>query len=502
MPKINFTRTEVGGLVPKWDRIRACIGGEEAIKKLGDKILPRPNPSDVTQENRDRYDGYLKRAVFYNVLDNTLRGLVGQVFAADPVVELPDNMKVMEADVDGNGVTLIQQSKAANTDTLAFGRCGLLMDFPEGKADGSAFTAAEVMNGEARPTIQLFDPAAIINWRTSWVNGRSLLTLVVLSSQYVAVDDGFELKYDDEWRVLRLVDRVYTVEVWRKREKSGGAVPNSSDPTDSETDFYIHRTFEPTDYSGKPLDFIPFTFIGSLNNNELPDKPPMYDLAEINIAHYRNSADYEDSVYMVGQPTPVVTGLTVQWVKDVFKDKPIQLGSRGIVGLPAGATAAMLVASENGMVKEAMESKERQMVALGAQLVEQKEVQRTLGEAQMERAVVNSTLVQCAKNTAAAYTKALQWASLFYGPMNLTIEYQLSTDFSIVRMTPEERSAWVADLQAGVVSWTEARYAYRQSGLAYQDDKEAKAEIEKDQAEAVDLDAEDPAGDPPNPDDE
>lgn len=481
MPKVNFSRVEIGPMLRRWELIRDCISGQDVVKENQRRYLPKPNAHDCSPENDARYLSYLERAVFYNVTDNTLRGLVGQVFSTDPVVELPDAMMVMENDIDGAGVTLTQQVKKALSNVLAFGRCGLLTDFPEANADGTAFSAAQIQSGDAKPTVQMYDPEQIINWRTRMVRGNRVLSLVVISTDYIAKDDGFELKTDREWRVLSLdAQDLYQMEVWRKRERAENASPDDED-------FYMVTSVLPTDYNGNRLDYIPFQFVGSLNNNEMPDKPPMYDMAVLNMAHYRNSADFEESVYMVGSPTPFFTGLTDQWVKETMGGV-VQLGSRAAIPLPKGSTAGLLVAAETTMAAAAMEEKERKMVSLGAQLVEQKTVQRTLGEAKMEKAVVNSTLVQCAKNVATAYQNALQWACDFYGSSPEEVDYQLSTDFAIVGMTPEDRTAWLADLSAGIVSWTEVRYAYRQAGLAYLDDEKARAEIDKDMAEAVDLD--------------
>lgn len=512
MPKIDYSRPEVRALMPKWQKIRHCIDGQDAIKSKKELYLPRPNPTDKSKENLARYDAYLKRAVFYNVVDNTVRGLTGQVFAADPIFSAGDSetagdgddaaekspLAPVIADADGAGVSLMQLAKKSLSEALAFGRCGIMVDFPLAPMDVDgvprAFTASEVQAGAARPTIMQYGPEQVINWRTRLVDMKSILSLVVISRDFIKMDDGFELQMDVEWRVLRLdAQNLYVLEVWRKND----------DPQTKFTEpFVLFQSVMPTDSTGQRLAFIPFSFIGSLNNNELPDKPPMYDMVELNLAHFRNSADYEDSCYMVGQPTPVFAGVTKDWVTEVWKGQ-VQLGSRGGVPLPAGGTAELLCAVENTMIKEAMDTKERQMVALGAQLVQDKQVERTLGEAQMEAATVSSTLVQCAKNVACVMTNALKWASLFYGPEDETIDYQLSTDFAISKMDPLERTAAVADFQAGLLSWTEVRYAYRQSGLAYLDDKKAKEEIEQDQQDAIDMNATDPAtdqnGDPIDP---
>ena len=48
---------------------------------------------------------------------------------------------------------------------------------------------------------------------------------------------------------------------------------------------------------------IPFTFIGATNNDHTIDDAPLLPLAELNIGHFRNSADNEESSFVVGQPT-------------------------------------------------------------------------------------------------------------------------------------------------------------------------------------------------------
>ncbi len=490
MPQIDYTRDEVKRQLSRWTLIRDCLSGQEKIKEKGTEYLPMPNAADKSEENKERYKAYKQRAVFLNAVDNTVQGLLGQVFAADPVAELPPAMELLLEDCDGEGMTLTQRAKKVLAEDLALGRSALLVDFPKAMIDPTSnlerdFTRAEMQDGTARANILQFDPENVINWRTKLVGGKRVLSLVVIAMKYISYDDGFEIKEDDEWRVLKLdAANEYVCEVWRLT--STGNTPGTTNAQPAKQ-FVLFDTYKPRDATGKPLGYIPFTFVGSLNNNESPDKPPMYDIAVLNIAHYRNSADYEDSVYMVGQPTPVATGLTSSWIKEQWGDKPLQLGSRGIVPLPVNGDFKLVGADENKMVIEAMNQKERQMAMLGAQLVEKKEVQRTLGEAQMERAQVESVLVQCAKNVAAAIQKCLRWAAAFYGEDPEKCLYELSTDFAISKLTPEERKALIAEYQGGLVSWEEARYALRQSGLAYEDDAKARTQIDAEAQTRIDM---------------
>lgn len=171
MPNVGFVRDEVAKMRSRWDLIRDCLSGQEAVKNAREKYLPRPNPTDLSEENKRRYDQYVERAVFYNVTQRTHAGLVGQVFQQDPIVELPALMEPLLVDVDGAGVALDQQAKKALGEVLAYGRCGLFVDYP--KVGGTA-SRQDLLDGKVRPTIILYDPWDIINWRTKTVGAKKL----------------------------------------------------------------------------------------------------------------------------------------------------------------------------------------------------------------------------------------------------------------------------------------------------------------------------------------
>lgn len=481
MPNVAFVRKDLKALLPLYKAIRDAIDGEVKIKAGKTKYLPQPNAEDESEENVARYDAYIERAVFYNVTARTLKGLVGQIFIKDPVIENPSLLNIVVEDANGGGVSITQSSKKAVGYVLSHGRAGLFVDYPA--TEGPA-TRAQLEAGDIRPTLNLYAPWRVLNWRTTKRGAREILSLVVLSETYVQSDDGFEMKEAEQFRVLRLgksqdnvqkgIDEsedVYTVEVWRKE---GGK-------------FGISESYQPRDSSGALLKEIPFTFIGSENNDVDIDNPPLYDLASLNIAHYRNSADYEESCFIVGQPTPYFAGLTEEWVKNVMGGT-VTLGSRGAVPLPEGGSAGLLQAESNTMPKEAMEHKERQMVALGAKLVEQQTVQRTATEADLEATSENSTLSSSAKNVSAAYKWGLELCAVFVGAPETGIVFELNTEFDISNMTPQERAQLISEWQAGAISFTEMRENLRKVGVAKLDDDKAKTEIEAELDDGPNLD--------------
>lgn len=461
---VKYIRPEVADLKPVYQMIRDVLKGPTAVKS-GD-YLPVLNPDDKSKENQEVFKAYKKRAIFYDATSRTHQGLIGQIFYRDPIIKLPPLLEVILDSVDGGELTLEQQSKEACGTVLALGHAGLLTDYPD--SEGGT-TRADQLAGRVRPTIVLYQPDKIINWRWSTVGARRYLSLLVLEETYDAEDDGFESKKGTQWRVFTIEEGILRCQIYQETDKG----------------LEVVKDYYPRMGNGKNWDRIPFSPIGSENNDPLPDRPPLEGMAHLNIGHFRNSADYEDSLHMVGQPTPWASGLTEDWVNEVWKGT-LRLGSRGFVSLPQGGAAGLLQASPNTMAKEGMELKERQMVALGAKLVEQQQVQRTATESSAESVVENSVLSTVAKNVSAAYRQALDFSAL-YANANGEIEFELNTDFEISRMSAQDRQQLLAEWQGGGITWGEYRWNMKRSGVAFEEDDIAKAQIEGDMGSDLDL---------------
>lgn len=487
---VAFMRPELSRVLEKYRTIRHVLIGSDEVKRHCELYLPRPNAADKSNENKERYNNYKRRAVFYNFTKRTLQGLVGQVFARDPVSEIPDALDAIEDDATGSGVSLTQIAKGTLSLVLSYGRAGILVDYPT--TDGTV-TALQVLKGEARPTISVYAPESVINWRSKMRGAKRILCLVVIAEAWPFFDDGFEIKTACQFRVLRLDDQNgdrYTVDIYRQPTPTtwvaGSTLPDNN--------FILAQTVVPTGPNGEYLTDIPFQFVGVYNNDETIDNPPLWELADLNIAHYRNSADYEESCYMIGQPTYWFSGLTQNWVDEVLKGK-VQLGAMGGVLLPENGAGGILQPQPNTMVKEAMDMKERQAVALGAKLVEQREVQRTLGEAQQEQTSELSTLSASAKNVSEAIEWALAWCAYFMGmPQYLNgdsdngdedIDYDLNSDFQFMNMTAQDRAELIKEWQAGAIAFPEMRAVLRKVGVATMDDDEAQTAIQQEQIDAL-----------------
>lgn len=483
---VTFTHPDYDNALPDWTLTSDAAAGERAVKSKTDLYLPRPNASDTSPENVQRYASYIKRAVYYNVTGRTLQALAGLAFNKWPQIEKPSVLDSFDADATGSGVSLIQLSQEALQSVLKNGRCGVLVDFPQVEGE---ISLAQQQSGQFQPTISLYSADSITNWQTSKIGSQVFLTLVVLKETHETTE-GFELQQETQYRVLRLVEdpklgRVYTQEVWRKKASKR----RKSSANDNTEWVIVEGPYRPRQGNGKFWTEIPFTFIGSRTNDSSIDPAPMLDIAILNIAHYRNSADFEESVYMLGQPQAWMGGLDQAWV-EMLKKEGIYFGSRHILPLPQGGSAGLLQMNENTAVGKAMEAKEKQMAALGARLVMPGSVQKTAYQQGSEDQTSHSVLSLCCDNVSLAFRRVLEWAANFANAGDAKVEFSISTDFMAHLVDAHMLTAMVGAVQAGTLPLADFWAKLRSAGIIADDrtDDQLREEIDTQAPPTMGLD--------------
>lgn len=459
---VTFQREDFRSALSDWQLVADVCAGEKSVKARGETYLPKPNPHDESKENDERYKQYKARAVFYNATGRTLQGLVGAVFRKWPVLTAPTALNYVEDDVDGAGVSVYQQSQKVLAEVVKKGRHALLVDYPNVQAPASR---AQQNAGLIRASIVSLNAEQVVNWRLEKVGGTHRLALVVISEKTEqGTEDGFGVESVEQFRVLRLIDGRYTVEVWRQIEG----------------EWSVDEAYQPTDGRGLYWDVIPFTFVGAQNNDSEVDSAPLYDLARLNAAHYRNSADYEDSAFFVGQAQPWISGLSEEW-RTHLEESGIYIGSRSPILLPDGGAFGFAQAQPNTLVKEAMDQKERQMVALGARLVERGQAVKTATEAQAENEAQHSVLSLVANNVNEAYNLALSWVARFMNAPE-DVDYTLNQDFIDQKLDAQMLTALVGAWQSGRLPSSDFWTQLRKFGIIdpEKDDEEIKDELESE----------------------
>jgi hypothetical protein len=429
---VTITHKDYDAHIKNWSLVDDVCAGQDHVKKGKTKYLPMPNAKDQSSENLARYDAYLKRAIFYGITKRTLQSLTGSAFKKEPTLTVPTIIQYVDDDIDGSGLSIYQQSQKCVTEVLKKGRTALFVDYPQ-LAEGQTASIADLESGNIRPIIIQINAENVTYWETKRIGSKCKLSLVVIKELAEEDQEGFGYKEVTQYRVLRFSGAGYTVEIWRKNDK----------------DEWI--LFQPPmivlSGSGQPFTEIPFIFVGSNDNAPNVDYSPMLDIANVNIGHYINSADYEQLVFFCGQVQPWINGLSEQW-RDWLHKQGVVVGAGSVMLLPENAQFQMTQASPNSMAKEAMNDKERMMIAMGARLLEKGGVVKTATQSQSENETEHSVLSLIVQNVSEAYEKCLDWMLQFVNVSDVA-EYEISKDFTQYVLDAQMLSALVALYQSG-----------------------------------------------------
>lgn len=430
----------------------------EIVRKIVDNNAKELIP-DVDPEDKERNEKYRDSAILTNFTALTKQGLLGCVFRKPPVLEVPPELEYTLEDVTGGKVSVLQFAQDLMGDVLEIGRDAILVDYPQAE---EGLSAAQVQALDLKARLQSYDTETIINWQEEYISGKWQLSLVVLEElTRVLGEDGFAWVEEKQYRVLRLIDGDYTVSLYDKH-------------------LNLKEEFQPRGQQGQLLDFIPLYFIGAQDNNGSPDKPPLYDLASINLGHYKNSADYEENTHMHGQSTLFVTSsMSVDDWNRLHPDG-VRVGARTGHFLGESGQASMVQAGANGSVVEAMQQKENQAVMLGARLITPNAANETVEAARMRHSGETSALQVIVNNVESALTRALKAMTVFMGGNEESIELELNRDFYDRSMTPQEVVAAIQLKQEGIIAESDVRAQLRATGQLAEDrtDEDIDEEVE------------------------
>lgn len=434
---VDFKHKEYRAHIESWNSI------DDVVNKTNlDKHLRELNPSDTSGDNKARNKAYKMFAVFYNFTGYTLNGLVGELYSKSPDIELPAGLEYLNENSDGHGNSITQSSQATSRETTKKGRAGLFTSFP---FQTDAVSRADIQRG-VRAIITPIDASRIINWEESTINGAHKLTLVVMSETMTVDSDGFGGEDELIYRELRIGDAqteagdirtgVYIDRKWKLNK------------IDNKWEIFEEKI--PLDGTGQPWDVLPFKFCGSQNNDSSVDNVNMDDLADINLAHYRNSADYEDSVWHSGQSQPWMSGVDDNHLK-ILQNNDIYTGGRSLMPVPAGETFAYATAEPSPLVRQAMLDKIENAKGLGARFIMPGGVAKTAEQSGGENAVAHSVLGLIGENVGQAYEDSIKFVGRYMNVDAENVKFELNKEFVPTTATSADLKEMVAGWMSGAI---------------------------------------------------
>ena len=441
---VNSTHKQYQANQTRWKNVRDCSKGQDAIKAEKTTYLPKPSATDESPENTTRYSQYLDRAVFVNVTGRTGASLVGAIFRKPLSIELPEKMEYINENTDGGGLTIEQLSKMITSSVMETARAGILIDYPVVEQGATLDMTKDIKS-------RLFEYSAesIINWKTEKKNGKTILSMVVLQESVSELVDAFESEDKKQYRVLIMRDGVYNQDIYNEELEpvadQYGLVPKKAD--------------------GKSWSEIPFVFVGAQENNTDVDCAPLYDISQVNLAHYRNSADYEEGVFIHGQGTMFISSEMSNAAFLEANPNGVVVGARKGHFLGPNGNAELLQMSANNAAREAMLDKQDQMVSIGARLITSKSGAETAEAARIAASSESSVLSTVADNVSSAITQAIKFACMFMGADPEKVEFQLNKDFFDKSLTAQEIMAITQLADRGDIAQSDVRYNLRRAGF-------------------------------------
>lgn len=429
---------------PQWERCRDLLEGKDRLIEqdlasfiafatttqdglvIGGKGKYVMSPSGLTLPE---YHAYLQRAAFFNATSRSLEAFIGLIQAKPATIDYPESILHHIQDVTNSGVPLREFVQSVLREEFTTSQHGILVDYSNTTL--RSLTASDNDSLGFRPYLTHYKAENILDWRTKTMGGREVLYHVRLREEVLTVDEEDEFAYNTKtiYRVLDLTDEgTYQVRIFNEDSEQEG------------------ETIVPL-MGGQPLQEIPFYFVGGTKVR----KPIMLDMVDTNIAHYRNSADYEHGLHFTALPTPVITGINTMEGEEEFR-----IGSlTAWVLQQPDAKAFFLEFEGKGLdsIKEALKDKEFRMAVLGARMLsDEKRASEAEGTVALRTAGERSILYNIASDVSDAIRKALRIMAVWAGQDATTLSYALNVDYGMSKLTHQQLTALISAWQKNSIT--------------------------------------------------
>lgn len=418
--------------VQDWKLMSDLIAGEREIKKAGETYLPR-----LSGQTDIEYVKYVQRGCLFNATARTLQGMVGAIVRTNAVIEAPSQLTPILDDATVFQQTIQEVIRDVVNNILCYGFFGILVDMP-----------SNVHNNAGYPYLALYKGMDILNWQTVQVGDDEILSMVVLSEirEKISPEDPYITIQE---RIIRVCfideDGLYKQRVFIKNT----ADPKGEDWIQEEDDIIPLKV-------GVPLKEIPFVFFNSLGVFPSPTKPPLLDVANLNIKHWQVSTDYYHGLHYCAIPTPWAAGFKI--------DGDLYIGSqKAWVSDDPNAKCGYLEFTGTGLaaIEKALTKLEMLMAVMGARLLEEQKAGVESAEAIRLRvsgdSVTLSTIAQVAEEGIA---QALNFVCSWMGiPGNVKVS--INRDFVSQKMGAQDITALLGAVQAGKISMDTFLYNLR-----------------------------------------
>jgi hypothetical protein len=454
---------------PTYQKIRDAYAGQRKIHEGGTTYLPQ-----LSGQSSEDYEAYKKRATFFNAFGKTVKALTSMVFTKDIEVTAPDLMEPVLENITLSGISLRQLSERMLNEVLQITRYGMLVEYPA-VPDDMSLTQAQREQMNLRPYIVDFLAEDIRDWAESYhpTYGKRL-SMVELSQTLVYKAPYTEYKDISATEVRRLLyldeNDHYKQKMWFSNLDADGKNIDTG-----------YEEFTPL-MNGQPMRYIPFFFFDGVENTSSIKQPHLLDLVELNLAHYRMTADYNWGLHYVALPTPVISGV------DAGSNTSYRIGpAEAWVFTDPNAKAFYLEFTGSGMsaISKALAETESQMTVMGSRsmLSTQQRAAETAQTEIVRRNAENSYLASIVNSCEEQLEKVLNTMRDWMG-LDGEVEVSFNKDFLAYRQTGDYVRSITEAVEKGVITQETGIQTLKEGNVLPQD---IEAEDEADATESGDA---------------
>jgi hypothetical protein len=414
---------------PHWGLIEDLLEGTYLMRRRHRRYLPQePREQDISYDNR------LARSVcspYYQRLERMLAGMLVRkpVRLNDVSDQVRENL--FDVDLQGNDLNVWTYETARVM--VRYGHVGVLVDAP---ADA---------NG--RPYWVTYSPREILGWRTELVDGQQKFTQLRLLEKVFEADGLYGEKQVEQVRLL-----------------TPGA-------------FEIHRKDEDGNYKmheegTTSLSDIPFSVAYSNRVNWMESRPPLEDIAELNLKTYQIQSDLDNQLHISAVPMLAFYGFPQS-------GEEVTAGPGEAIAFPSEGRAEYIEPSGRSYDAQfkRLEQAASQINELGlAAVLGQKLSAETAEAKRIDRSQGDSTMMVVAQQMQDMIDNSLLFHAKYLGTNESGSSF-VNRDFLADRLDPQEVGSLLQLYTAGTIS-QETLLKQLESGEVLGDEFDVEEELE------------------------
>jgi hypothetical protein len=437
-----------------WEPVRACVEGTQYLRLHARTYLPQ-QPLEL----KEAWEGRVARSVFSPYFTRVIRTAVGLILRKPIVLEGGDETfwEEWRGNVDRQGTDLDEFVRNQLATSIAFGHSTWLTDYP--KAEG-VVTLRDQTEAELKPYFVSVAPWDVLGWRHDQREHSGKIQQVRIREQLARPDGRYGLKFVEQIRVLTPGG----YELWEDMETTGWTQIESGSIS-------------------VPVVPLAVTYAGKLGT--LYSKPPLLDIAHLNLTHYQRHADLIHALHVAAQPILVLKAWDDQ-------TDPMGLSVNNALAIPPEGDAFYVEPASSAFQaqREELEALAEEIGTLGiATLTKQKNTAESGLSKSLDRVDSNSMLAVISKDLEQTLQQALDWAAEFAGVQAPVVA--IDRDFDVAAMEPTEITAVNSLFTSGLLDQETALTLLKRGELLPEDlDVEqvmASAELEQQKVAEQDL---------------